>query len=825
MRLRSALAFALLCLSATFHVVAQQIAPDASLPGPLPVATGEYALGAQIDNLILPGCQPRAGYDCKIEVRAEVYRPQTLSGTYPVVIFLHGNHGTCGRPYQSPPDPPGMLGNPRIDDSTAYTGTGTCPSNYIESPSYEGYEYLANRLASYGYIVVSIDANRGITGGPGLGSDTGLIKARGILILRHLQNLSRWNRHGVTPPSVGVNLQGHLDFTNIGLMGHSRGGDGVRAAYNDYIAAGSIWPGMIEDPVTFKGIFEIAPVDFLGNNSKGVPWNIIAGMCDGDVSDLQGIHPYDRDILPPFESQQTQKSTFVVWGANHDFFNTQWQVSDGTVLSPPNFPSICTGTGNNPIFTMSPGSAQQRLTTISALLAFFRANVGNATEPDFNRNFNPWWGIPPTVTDENGAVQPYPTRADRGFTPPVPITVFEDFTGSTGTSSYGFPNQSSNITISHGRVPNHDSSLRGGAISWTTAGPNTFFQTNWTAAGSGTNISSYTTLELRVSRQNNSLNASTPTDFTIRLMGAAGVGGIGSMSGSLKLSTYIDPNFAGTSGHQSYLTRPGGIDRRRPAPHSADRAHSSGRFSRLAAGEPQRSRHSPDVRPDRTGRHLRRQHPAVDFASESGGASRHRGPGGGVAAIRSARRAIRAAAHRRHHCREPSAVAVAAQRSPRGGNRNHQSRYLPRPRQPANAEYRLSLLHHQPLCHGRFASRGLFADGGRVRFAAGGSCGNRAIRREDQGRYLELWEVELARPWRQNVKAIQFAEKLSGRPSSGRAAPFDCAQGRLSAPRQSPLFVVIPRRLQPPRDLLFDFFSNLHNHAPELRPVKVQQEI
>ncbi len=215
---------------------------------------------------------------------------------------------------------------------------------------------------------------------------------------------------------------------------------------------------------------------------------------------------------------------------------------------------------------MSPGSAQQRLTTISALLAFFRANVGNATDPDFNRNFNPWWGIPPTVTDENGAVQPYPTRADRGFTPPVPITVFEDFTGPTGTSSYGFPNQSSNITISHGRVPNHDASLRGGSISWTTAGPNTFFQTNWTAAGSGTNISSYTTLELRVSRQNNSLNPSTPTDFTIRLMGAAGVGGIGSMSGSLKLSTYIDPNFAGTSGHQSYLQGPVGSTAGGPHP-------------------------------------------------------------------------------------------------------------------------------------------------------------------------------------------------------------------------------------------------------------------
>ncbi len=552
MKLRAIAVLAVLFLAGVVYSAAQQIAPDATPLGPLPVASGSYDLGAQIDNLVLPGCQPRSGYDCKVDIRAQVYHPQTLSGTYPVVIFLHGNHGTCGRPYQSPPDPPGMLGNPRIDDNVAYTGTGHCPNGYVESPSYLGYEYLAQRLASYGYIVVSIDANRGITGGPGLGADRALIQARGILVLRHLQNLSRWNRHGGTPPHVGVNLQGHLDFSDIGMLGHSRGGDGVRAAYDDYIAAGSVWPGMIEDPVTFKGVFEIAPTDFLGNNSKGVPWTIIAGMCDGDVSDLQGVDVYDRDVLPPFESPQLQKSTFIVWGANHNFFNTQWQVSDGTDFDLPNYPPICTGAGNVAIYPMSPGSAQQRLTTMSAALAFFRGNVGSAPEGDFNRNFNPWWGIPPSVTDENNTQQPYPTRADRGFTPPSAIKVFEDFTGPTGTSSYGFPNQASNININHGRVPNHDPSLRAGAMSWSAGGANTFFQTNWTAAGRGTDISGYTTLELRVSRQNSSLNTTAATDFSIRLMG------IGLLSGSLKLSRYIDPNFAGRSGEQSLLQGPVG---------------------------------------------------------------------------------------------------------------------------------------------------------------------------------------------------------------------------------------------------------------------------
>jgi hypothetical protein len=536
----------LLCCFAGLAAAAQQVAPDATPLGPLPIASGEYDLGAQVDNLVLPGCSPRSGYDCKVDVRAKVYYPQTLSGAYPLVIFLHGNHGTCGTFDTTLP------GNPRDDDRTDYTGTGTCPPGYVESPSYQGYDYLANRLASYGYIVASIDANRGITGGPGLGGDSGLIKARGILVLRHFQNLSNWNRNGGTPPGVGVELQGHLDFNNIGMMGHSRGGDGVRAAYNDYIAVGSIWPSMILDPITFKGIFEIAPVDFLGNNSKGVVWNIIAGLCDGDVSDIEGIDPYDRDILPPFESPQLQKSSIMIWGANHNFFNSQWQISDATSPTPP-YPPDCTGAGQTAIFPVSPGSLQQRLTTMSSLLAFFRGNVGTAANPTFNRNFSPWWGIPATVTDETGTVQPYPTRADRGFTPPVTIKVFEDFTGQTGTSSYGFHNDASNITIVHGTVPNHDPSLRAGRISWTTAGPGTYFQTNWTAAGHGLFLSGYTTLELRVSRQSSSLNPTTPTDFSISLQNPVHI-----TTGSVKLSHYMDPNFVGHSGNQSYLQGPVG---------------------------------------------------------------------------------------------------------------------------------------------------------------------------------------------------------------------------------------------------------------------------
>ncbi len=105
MKLRIFLCVVLLCCFGGLPAVAQHVAPDATPVGPLPTASGEYDLGAQIDNLVLPGCQPVSGYDCKVDVRAHVYYPQTLTGTYPVIIFLHGNHGTCGTP--GPPILPG----------------------------------------------------------------------------------------------------------------------------------------------------------------------------------------------------------------------------------------------------------------------------------------------------------------------------------------------------------------------------------------------------------------------------------------------------------------------------------------------------------------------------------------------------------------------------------------------------------------------------------------------------------------------------------------------------------------------------------------------
>ena len=520
------------------------VAPDATGMGPNAVdSSGFYKFPAAIDPDVLPGRET--------ELWAQIYRPATLSSSlYPLVIFLHGNHGTCGFVDTS-------LGI-RIDNRIDYTTTGHCPQigdpgypgtvNYVVTPNHEGYKYLAERLASYGYIVVSINANRGITSGAGVSGDAALILARGRLVLKHLQKLSQWHISGGTPASVGANLMGKIDFSNVGLLGHSRGGEGVRAAYNLYReSTGPNWRDLILQPVTFKGIFEIGPTDRDDPsaplfNTLGTAWNVLLPMCDRDVWNLRGVRAFDRMMKGTGENPAKQKSTFTVWGANHNYYNTEWMVNEFYES-----PSDCLR--HTPLFTGDfPGSAPQRQTAIASVIAFFRANVGMTPTESFNQNFDPRYELP-------GAVKAI-TRIDRGYTPSPKSSItkiFEDFTRAEGTNTTGTVNNKNNITMTHEGVPDHDSGLKSGKIFWTAAGTDTYFQSNWRAPGSGNNITSYQTLDFRISRQlNDTLNSSDSTNLSIQLVMANG-----SLSQAVSLCKYAD--LRGPVGTPRPVVNPAGI--------------------------------------------------------------------------------------------------------------------------------------------------------------------------------------------------------------------------------------------------------------------------
>src|SRR5262249_26545954 len=285
-------------------------------------------------------------------------------------------------------------------------------------------------------------------------------------------------------------------------------------------------------PMTIEGIFEIGPVDgqtALTLNALGTAWNVLLPMCDGDVFNLQGVKPFDRMLRANSESPARQKSTFAVWGANHNFYNTEWQVSD----SPGCF-------ANQRLFDHLIGSPDERTTAIASAVAFFVANVGAGKLPNYNRIFNPQFGLPASVANA--------TRVDRGYTdsPDSSFTeVFDDFTGPTGFNSHGPANTSNNVFVVHGHVANHDPVQQFAAlVSWNGPGDDTFFQDNWTNSGSGVDVSSFGTLDFRVSRQcadpadllcNKTSNwFNFDTNFSIRLVGANG-----GLSNAVQLQDYL----------------------------------------------------------------------------------------------------------------------------------------------------------------------------------------------------------------------------------------------------------------------------------------------
>ncbi len=120
-------------------------------------------------------------------------------------------------------------------------------------------------------------------------------------------------------------------------------------------------------------------------------------MCDGDVSNLQGVRPFDRMMMsrgnPTEKASPAPKATYSVWGTNHNYYNTEWQTSDS---------DGCIGSANGALFPPATGSSGQTSAGLSGILAFFRGVLATGTAggylPDAIRNFDiPGFGAATTL--------------------------------------------------------------------------------------------------------------------------------------------------------------------------------------------------------------------------------------------------------------------------------------------------------------------------------------------------------------------------------------------------------------------------------------------
>lgn len=190
------------------------------------------------------------------------------------------------------------------------------------TPSYLGYSYLAEYLASCGYVVVSVD--EAFLNGY---LDKGLIEendARAILLLENIKELLIQNQNESSP------LYQKIDPENIAIAGHSRGGEAVAIAalFNDY----ETYPdnGRIKFDYHFniKTVIAIAPTcDQYEPGDREVQledinYFLIHGSNDMDVTEFMGMKQYEN---VKFTGEGDYRKAYLyIAGANHGQFNTEW---------------------------------------------------------------------------------------------------------------------------------------------------------------------------------------------------------------------------------------------------------------------------------------------------------------------------------------------------------------------------------------------------------------------------------------------------------------------------------------------------------------------
>jgi hypothetical protein len=259
---------------------------DPGKPGPHATASTDYRLAP----VKLPGMGKLS------EMVGHIVAPVDATDASPLVLFLHGRHEPCYTPHAT--DPPGS-------GTTAPATVWSCPSGQAPVPSYLGYDYVQRLLAGQGYVTVSISADA-INALDFQEADGGAT-ARAALIRDHLRAWVGFAGRGTHP----------ADLSNVVLVGHSRGGEGVNRASLDL---------PLDEGYHVTGQVLIGPTDFGFQAAPSTPTVTLLPYCDGDVSDLQGQNFTDdgRDVTPDPTGDLALHSSVLVMGADHNFFNSEW---------------------------------------------------------------------------------------------------------------------------------------------------------------------------------------------------------------------------------------------------------------------------------------------------------------------------------------------------------------------------------------------------------------------------------------------------------------------------------------------------------------------
>lgn len=306
------------------------------------VTRAEYSLGDRAFQV--PGFLTEPGGPvADLELTAVVHAPRRLVGRHPLVLLAHGYWQPCGN---------------------AEDWAWPCPAG-DPFPSYRGYDYLGEELARQGFVVVSISAN-GVNAGM-LGETADV--ARAALMSKHLEMWRDLN-DGRGPLVRHLHgFRGHVDLTNVGTLGHSRGGRGaVYQASDKHV-------GELPGGVRIRAVLPLAPAGYYAPDPEApenldyritkIPFAVMTGDCDSIAEQAGGYirNAQGRNLVPIHHVTPKR--------ANHNYFNTEWSYDHD---------NDC---GGAPTPTLTP--SQQRKVATTYIPAFFRQYLTGRPDPVVSR--------------------------------------------------------------------------------------------------------------------------------------------------------------------------------------------------------------------------------------------------------------------------------------------------------------------------------------------------------------------------------------------------------------------------------------------------------
>jgi hypothetical protein len=304
----------------------------------------------------LPGCQGQRALQITVPcVDPPVIGDPSAINLFPIgVIDVKQGNNNVRIYYPSEDDGTGVPFNPRLAALGKIPLVVMAHGNHDPNvPNYLGYEFFQSDLAKMGFVAISVDCNSQ----NGMGYSIPIIEKRADLIIGAIALMQQLDA------DAGSVLFGHIDFSRVGLMGHSQGGEAV-----------VLVPEVINLPgVAIRSVIALAPTEGGATNKtpKGYAFMTILPASDGDVWPNDGAIYYDRAIPSPFKSQ------LYVHFTNHQFYNRQWLDDDSLWSAAAPTPPV-----------LSRYDHERVLTTYGC--AFYRAVLlGQATTPYLSGKFLP----------------------------------------------------------------------------------------------------------------------------------------------------------------------------------------------------------------------------------------------------------------------------------------------------------------------------------------------------------------------------------------------------------------------------------------------------